>query len=201
MKSLRVLLADDHTILREGVRLLLSRSAGAPRLDVVAEAGSGPEALALAGQARPDVAVVDLALPGLHGLDVCRRLRAAGTPVVVLTMHVSAEHVRRAREAGAGAYVVKGSGVAQLASAIRAVAEGRQGPFPEAPPDPLAGLTPREREVLVEVARGASNREIAARLGVSIHTVNTHRVNVMEKLGVHDAVGLGRLAVSLGLLA
>ncbi len=197
---LRVLIADDHRILREGVALLLAASPGTPRLEVAGEAGSGPEALALAARLAPDGLVLDLALPGLPGIEVARRARARGVPVVVLTMHVSAEHVRQARAAGAAAYVVKGSGVGELAAAVRRAGAGGEGPFPDVAADPLERLTARERQVFVEVARGASNREIAARLGISIHTVNTHRVKLMEKLGVHDAVGLARLATATGLV-
>lgn len=197
---IRALLVDDHRILREGVRALLENGRGEPRIQIAAEAEDGSAALELLARVAPDVVVLDLALPGSPGLEVCRRARAAGARVVILTMHVSGEHVRRAREAGAGAYVVKGSGVGELAAAIRAVVAGKSGPFPEVAEDPIASLTAREREVLVEVARGRSNREIAGRLGISIHTVNTHRVHVMDKLGVHDAVALARLAVAAGLL-
>jgi DNA-binding NarL/FixJ family response regulator len=198
--SIRVVLADDHQILREGVTLLLQQWKGPPALAVVGEAGTGPEAVEMVTALRPQVLVVDLALPGLGGIEVCRRVRQGGTAVVVLTMHVSAEHVRLAREAGAAAYVVKGSGISELAEAISRVAAGGAGPFPHYASDPLLRLTVREREVLSEVARGRSNREIARDLGISMHTVNTHRVHLMEKLGVHDAVALTRLALAAGLL-
>lgn len=199
---IRVVLADDHQILREGVRHLLEEQTeqGSP-IEVVGEAETGPEASALLDRLTPDVMVVDLALPGFSGIEVCRQARLAGVAVVILTMHVSAEHVRRARAAGAAAYVVKGSGISALAEAIRQVAAGAQGPFPDTTADPLARLTTREREVLVEVAHGRSNREIASRLDISIHTVNTHRIHLMEKLGVHDAVALARLALLGGLLS
>jgi two-component system, NarL family, response regulator NreC len=200
MKNIRCLLADDHRILREGVRLLLERDRGSPKLEIVGEAENGPEAVELLEDLRPDVAVLDLALPGLGGLEVCREARGGGARVVILTMHVSAEHVRRAREAGADGYVVKGSGVSDLAAAVRRVVAGQPGPFPQVD-DPIGALTAREREVLVEVAQGRSNREIAGRLGISIHTVNTHRIHLMEKLGVHDAIALARLAISAGLLS
>lgn len=198
--SIRAVIVDDHQILREGVRLLLAHSGGEPAIDVVGEAASGTEAMALLESLKPDVLVLDMALPGVLGIDVCAAARARGVRVVILTMHVSPEHVRRARAAGADGYVVKGSGVSALAGAIRQVMSGGAGPFPETGNDLLSRLTAREREVLVEVAQGASNRDIAQRLGISVHTVNTHRIHVMEKLGVHDAVTLGRLAVQLGLL-
>ena len=198
--SIRALIVDDHQILREGVRTLLGNDRERPSIEVIGEAGSGSEALALLEERRPDVLVLDLALPGVLGIEVCRAARAKEIRVVILTMHVSSEHVRRAREAGADGYVVKGSGVSELARAIRAVVAGQPGPFPTVAPDAISKLTSREREVLVEIAQGHSNREIAARLGISMHTVNTHRIHVMEKLEVHDAVALTRLAVNAGLL-
>jgi DNA-binding NarL/FixJ family response regulator len=198
--AIRVVLADDHQILREGVTLLLQQWKGPPSLEVVGEAGTGPAAVEMVAALKPHVLVVDLALPGLGGIEVCRRVRQGGAGVVVLTMHVSAEHVRLAREAGAAAYVVKGSGISELADAISRVASGGTGPFPYDGADPLLRLTVRGREVLSEVALGRSNREIALYLGISMHTVNTHRVHLMEKLGVHDAVALTRLALTAGLL-
>jgi DNA-binding NarL/FixJ family response regulator len=201
--SIRVVLTDDHRIVREGVRSLLEDGAGDPPISVVGEAGNGPEAIALCKNLVPDVVVLDLALgtPRLGGFEVAAQLRRLGlsTRPVALTMYASTEHVRQAREQGFRAYVVKGSGVGELAAAIRAVAAGNDGPFPQTAPDPLQALTPREREVLVQIAAGASNREIAALLGISMHTVNTHRVHVMEKLGAHDVASLTRLAVGSGL--
>ena len=200
IRPIRALLVDDHQILREGVRLLLGQGTGAPPIEVVGEAATGTEALALLASLEPDILVLDLALPGVLGIDVCLAARARGVRVVILTMHVSSEHVRRARAAGADGYVVKGSGVSALAEAIRQVMAGGTGPFPAVEPDLLSRLTAREREVLALVAQGSSNRDVASQLGISVHTVNTHRIHVMEKLGVHDAVTLGRLAVRLGLL-
>jgi DNA-binding NarL/FixJ family response regulator len=200
--ALKVVLADDHRILREGIRALLEASPSQEGpIKVIGEAGDGVEALALCRKLSPDVLVLDLGLPKLSGLEVADELQRSGSDirVVVLTMHVTAEHVRRARECGGKAYVVKGSGVGELAKAIRVVAKGGEGPFPEMKSDPLATLTAREREVLVHIAKGGSNREIAAALDISVHTVNTHRVHLMEKLGAHDVVALTRLAVEAGL--
>jgi len=199
-RPIRALVVDDHQILREGVRMLLSQGSETPAIEVVGEAATGNEALALLASQNPDVVVLDLALPGVLGIEVCKQARARGVRVVILTMHVSSEHIRRAREAGADGYVVKGSGVSELAHAIRQVVAGGPGPFPAVVPDLISKLTAREREILVEVAQGHSNREIATRLGISMHTVNTHRIHVMEKLEVHDAVALTRLAVNAGLL-
>jgi DNA-binding NarL/FixJ family response regulator len=199
----RVVLTDDHRIVREGVRSLLEGSSGDPPISVVGEAVDGSQAVALCQSLEPDVVVLDLALgsPLMGGFEVAAQLRTLGlaTRPVALTMYASTEHVRKAREQGFRAYVVKGSGVGELAAAIRTVAAGNEGPFPNLDPDPLQALTPREREVLAQIAAGASNREIAQRLGISIHTVNTHRVHVMDKLGAHDVAALTRLAVGLGL--
>jgi DNA-binding NarL/FixJ family response regulator len=199
----RVVLTDDHRIVREGVRSLLEGSSGDPPISVVGEAVDGSQAVALCQSLEPDVVVLDLALgsPLMGGFEVAAQLRKLGlaTRPVALTMYASTEHLRKAREQGFRAYVVKGSGVGELAAAIRAVAAGHEGPFPNLAPDPLQALTPREREVLSQIAAGASNREIAQRLGISIHTVNTHRVHVMDKLGAHDVAALTRLAVGLGL--
>jgi DNA-binding NarL/FixJ family response regulator len=198
--AIRAVIVDDHQILREGVRLLLSQGSETPAIEVVGEAADGAEAIALLESKKPDVVVLDLALPGVLGIEVCKRAHASGIRVVILTMHVSSEHIRRARDAGADGYVVKGSGVSELAKAIRVVVAGGAGPFPLLAPDLISKLTAREREVLIEVAQGHSNREIAVHLGISVHTVNTHRIHVMEKLEVHDAVALTRLAVGAGLL-
>jgi DNA-binding NarL/FixJ family response regulator len=197
---IRAVLVDDHRILREGVRLLVEEDMAASRITIVGDAASGAEAQRLIDHLRPDVLILDLALPDMSGIEVCRQARARGVAVVILTMHVSSEHVRTARAAGAGAYVVKGSGISELAAAVRLVVAGESGPFPAVTEDPLGRLTAREREVLAEVAAGRSNKEIAGRLGISVHTVNTHRVHVMQKLGVHDAIALVRLAVGAGLV-
>jgi len=200
--ALRVVLADDHRIVREGVRALLEASTprNGRRVSVVGEAGNGPETLMLCKQLSPDVAVLDVSLPGASGFDVARQLRALPRPpaVVMLSMHVSPEHIRHAKEVGAAAYVIKGSGVTELADAIAHVAEGGSGPFPDVSPHGPR-LTDREREVLTAVASGKSNKEIAQKLGISIHTVNTHRVHLMEKLDVHDVASLTKIALDLGL--
>ncbi len=197
-----VVLADDHQIVREGVRALLEASAAqnGRRISVVGEAANASETLALCRQLSPHVAVLDVSLPGASGFEVAKQLRGLGKPpaIVMLSMHASPEHVRQARDVGAAAYVIKGSGVAELAEAIASVAEGGSGPFPEGSPMGPR-LTEREREVLAAVAGGRSNKEIAQKLGISIHTVNTHRVHLMEKLDVHDVASLTKIALDLGL--
>ena len=154
--ALKVVLADDHRILREGIRALLESSPSSETpIKVVGEAGDGLEALAMCRKLFPDVLVLDLGLPKLSGLEVAQELQRSGseTRVVVLTMHVTAEHVRRARECGGRAYVVKGSGVGELAKAIRIVARGGEGPFPEMKSDPLATLTARRASVFFTTRR------------------------------------------------
>jgi DNA-binding NarL/FixJ family response regulator len=210
---LRVVLADDHAILREGVRLVLEAQ---PDIAVVGEAGTGEEALALARALRPDVVVMDIAMPGLNGLEATRRLRAElpAVQVVVLTMHADEEYVRQVVQAGAAAYVLKQAAAQELVRALRAVRAGEAYLHPAVTralisdyrrrvddTGPADGLTPREREVLRLVARGASNRAIANDLGISVKTVEAHRANLMAKLAMHDRTELVRYAIRTGLIS
>src|SRR5690606_36903964 len=211
--STRILLADDHEMVRDGLRLLIqSRS----DLEVVAEASDGREAVELARSHRPDVAVLDLWMPYLSGVEATRQIvRAGPTRVLVLTMHESWTHVREALLAGALGYVVKRAAAAQLLEAVDAVRAGRAFMSPaishhmveavrggEAGREaPLAMLTEREREVLQLVAEGLSSKEIAAQLGLSVKTAETHRANLMGKLNVRKTSGLVRFAIREGLVA
>jgi DNA-binding NarL/FixJ family response regulator len=202
---IRVLLVEDHTIVRQGLRALLE-SAG--DLEVVGEAGRGDEAVQMAASLQPDVVLMDLSLPGLHGTEALRRIKTATprTRVVVLSMHVAPEIVARARAAGCDGYVVKGADVAELADAIRGAFRGTPYFSQEitnevrAGADPLERLSAREREVLKLIAEGNTNKRIAAQLGISVHTVNAHRVSLMAKLDIHDAQGLTRFALRHGLV-
>lgn len=206
VKRIRVLLVEDHTIVRQGLRVLLGASAD---LEVVGEAKDGVEAVRLAAELEPEVVVLDLSLPALHGTEALRRIKS-GTraKVVVLSMHSSPEVVARARDAGCDGYVVKGGDVAELGRAIRDALAGKPYFSPEvrsvevseSTTDPLARLSSREREVLALIADGGTNKSIASRLGISIHTVNAHRVNLMAKLDLHDAQGLTRFALRHGLI-
>lgn len=202
--GVRVLLAEDHTIVREGLRALLTRHG----VEVAGEAADGEAAVREAARLRPDVVVMDLSLPGLHGVDATRAVVAAGSAaVLVLSMHGGPEHVDPALRAGALGYLVKGSGLSELVTAIEAVARGeryvRGGAGPGAPAARAAdgpSLTPREREVLGLVTRGMSSAEIAAALDVSVKTVETHRANLLAKLAVPNVAALVGKALRLGLV-
>ena len=206
MKKIRVLLADDHAILRAGLRMLLDAQ---PDMAVVAEAADGEEAIRRACGSRPDVAVVDLTMPGLSGVETLEGLRreAPATRLLVLTMHDDPGYARLAMAAGASGHVVKDAESAELLAAIRAVHRGRTfvqvgaEPTPTEPPRPPAPpLSPRERQVLELLAHGHTNREVADRLALSVKTVETHRARLGDKLGLHTRADLVRLAIELGLL-
>jgi len=207
----RVLLADDHTLVRAGVRRILEAQ---PGLQVVGEAADGAAALAALGDRDVDVLVLDLTMPGMDGFEVLRRARsiAPGLRVLVLSMHADAEYVARAVREGADGYLLKDSAVQDLVAAIEAVRAGRAYHSPEVQrdlsdlvrgrptQDPLAELTEREREVLKCVAEGLSTKETAARFEISARTVETHRANLMRKLGVRSVAQLVRIAIREGLI-
>jgi DNA-binding NarL/FixJ family response regulator len=211
---IRVLLADDHTLVLAGIRGLLMNLAG---VDVVGTAGDGHETLRLAEELRPDVVLLDIGMPGMNGLEVAERLKKLDPAirVVILSMHLSEEYVLRALRAGAAGYLLKDSAVAELEVAVRAVARGETYLSPPVSKrvvdeyvsrtggivDPLAALTPRQREILQLVAEGHTSKEIAQRLGVSYRTVETHRNQLMKRAGVTDLAGLVRFAVRVGLVA
>ncbi len=205
---IRIVVADDHTIVRQGLRALLE---GQDDFEVVAEAGDGREALQLAREHGPDVLVMDLAMPGLNGVDATRQLHEEqpSTRVVVLSMHASAEYVRPAIAAGARGYLIKGSDLSDLVAAIRTVASGKAFVSPEAaavlvdaagPGAAGSELSSREREVLQLVGEGHSSAEIAELLGLSVKTVEGHRQRLMAKLEAGNVAGLVRHAIRLGLV-
>jgi DNA-binding NarL/FixJ family response regulator len=211
---IRVLLADDHTLVRAGIRGLLK---DLENVEVVGEAGDGQEAVRLAESLRPDVVLLDVGMPGLNGLEVAGRLATldASMRVVILSMHTSEEYVLRALRAGCAGYLLKGSAVSELELAVRAVARGETYLSPAVSKhvmddyvrrtggssDPLDALTPRQREVLQLVAEGNTSKDIAERLGLSFKTVEAHRAQIMERLGLHDLAGLVRFAVRIGLVS
>jgi DNA-binding NarL/FixJ family response regulator len=204
----RVLLADDHGVVREGLKVLLERAG----FQVVAEASDGREALDKAFALRPDVAEIDVTMPLLNGIDVARALRKEGlrTKVILLTFHTERQYVVPALEAGISGYVVKTQASADLVRALHEIGRGRiyvspaiSGDVGEAVRQRKAPnrdpLTRREREVLQLIAEGKSTKEVAGILGVSVKTADTHRTHIMAKLDIHDTAGLVRYAIREGL--
>jgi two-component system, NarL family, response regulator NreC len=211
--SIRVILADDHTILRQGLRLLL---ADEKDIQVLAEVGDGLEAIKQAEKLKPDVLVVDVMMPGMNGLEVARQMRerCPGVKVIVLSMHAREAYVTEAIRNGALAYVLKDSQATDLIKAIHEVIQGRRFLSPpltervlndyyqkaEQLNDPFDILTGREREVFQLVAEGLSTNEIAARLNVSSRTVDVYRANIMHKLNLKNQTDLIRLALRRGII-
>ncbi len=207
LSPLRVLVVDDHPIVREGVRRILE---AVPDMLVVGEASDGASALALAARLLPDAAVVDVGLPDMSGLALVRLLKAQREEltVVMLSMYDDAEYARESRAAGASAYVVKDSAATMLVTQLRlAVGGSRAATTPTEVPggftpwERIARLTPRECDVLRGIASGQTNKAIAASFGISPRTVETHRERLMRKLGVSTVAGLTALALETGMLA
>lgn len=209
---IRVLLADDHALVRAGMRSLLGAMA---QVDVVGEASSGEEALAIASRERPDVVLMDIAMRGMTGLEAAGRMRQAcpGVRVVILSMHSGEEYVLQALRAGAVGYLLKDAATGELELALRSVMRGEswfspavsrqvvEGYVQRVGGEPVADvLTARQREVLRLVARGRSTKEIAYDLNLSVKTVETHRAQIMERLGIRDVAGLVRYALRTGLV-
>ncbi|MEP7355071.1 MAG: response regulator transcription factor [Acidobacteriota bacterium] len=213
---IRILLADDHAVMRSGLRALLQQQAD---FEVVAEASDGREAVALAESTRPDVAVMDLTMPNLNGTEASRQITAKypNVAVVILTMHSDEAYVLRALKAGARGYLLKESAEAELISAIRAVQQGKAFFSPAVSKvlvqdyvrqlqdkdieDSYELLTPREREILQLIAEGKSNKDVANLLNLSVYTVETHRGNILEKLGLHTVPELILYAVRKGVIS
>jgi len=206
--AIRVLIADDHAVVREGIRRVLSSDGG---FDVVGEATNGAEAVELAVSLEPDVVVLDLTMPQLSGLEAATRIRerVPDVRVLVLSIHDHEEYVLQSVRAGAQGYLRKDSSPAELRRAIRAIYDGET--FFSAPmaltlssalqnERRISSLTSRERDVLIEIARGCSNKEIAARFGIGVRTVESHREALMKKLALRGVASLTKFAMDNGLL-
>lgn len=212
-KTIRVLLADDHALFRAGLRALLQSFDG---VQVVAEAGNGPDAIQLVERDRPNLVLMDIALPGPSGLEAAARITTSWPQVrvIILSMHSNEEYVRQALRAGASGYLLKGAEPPELELALKAVMRGetyltpsvskkvvdeylRQG----AAKNKGVALSPRQCEVLKLIAEGGSTKEIAGKLDLSVKTVEGHRAELMRRLEIHDVAGLVRYAIRIGLVA
>ncbi len=215
---MRVLLADDHHLVRAGIRALLE---GLPDVEIVAEAGDGQEALASLVRTKPDIALVDISMPGLNGLELASRAsrEVPETRLVILSVHGDASHVAQALRAGAKGYLVKDAAADELPILVRSVMRGETYLSPSISRHVVEGflgrasapgeensakpevLTSRQREILQLVAEGRSTKDIANLLELSVKTVETHRAQIMERLDIHDLAGLVRYAVRAGLVS
>ena len=216
MGQLRIVIADDHTILRNGLRLLLERQ---PEFVVVGEASTGREAIEIAQRESPEVVLMDIGMPAMNGIEATARITSAlpKTAVVILSVHSDESYILRALKAGARGYLLKDSAESDLIQAVRAVAAGKAFFSPAVSKvlaedyirqmrhrgleDPYDLLTARERELLQLIAEGKSAKEIAALLNLSAHTVDTHRGNLMQKLRVHSIPELILYAVRKGIIS
>jgi len=216
MKKIRVLLADDHTLMRRGLRLIVEQQ---PDLVVVGEAEDGRQAVALSASVKPDVAVLDIGMPNLNGIEAAKQITdvESGAAVVILSMHADETYILRALKAGARGYLLKDSAESDVVRAIRSVAEGKSFFSPAVSKvmledyvkklqrtgseDSYDLLTPREREILQLVAEGKSNKEVANLLHLSVYTVETHRANIMEKLKLKSVPELILYAVRKGIIS
>jgi two-component system response regulator NreC len=216
VKPIRILLADDHTVMRRGLRLLLESQ---PEFSVVAEAADGRQAVEQAEATQPDVAVIDIAMPNLSGIEAAQRIAAAvpQTAIVILSMHSDESYVLRALKVGAKGYLLKDSAEGDLIDAIKAVHQGKTFFSPEiskmlvedyvreirtrGAEDSYDLLTSREREILQLLAERKSNKEIAQSLNLSIYTIETHRRNLQEKLNLHSLAELILYAVRKGVIS
>jgi len=217
MKKIRILIADDHSIVRTGLRLLLSSST---EFSVVGEASSGEEAIAFVTRQKPDIAIVDISMPTMNGIEATHHIKEINpnTKVIILTIHEDEEYVFQMLRAGASGYILKDAGKNELFAAIRAVNSGDRFFSPgiskmmidefvnrahangAKPPAQKPLLTKREIEVLKLIAEGLTNPEIASRLYLSARTVDTHRTNLMRKLKIHDIAGLVTYAITRSIM-
>jgi DNA-binding NarL/FixJ family response regulator len=216
MKKLRILLADDHIVMRTGLRALLERQ---PNLEVVGESENGRETVALAASLRPDVVVMDVGMPVLNGIEATQMIvtQCPTIAVVILSMHADESYVMRALKAGARGYLLKDSAAADLIGAIQAISQGKSFFSPKVSRilaedyvrvlkqkgavDTYDLLTSREREILQLLAEGKSNKEVATALNISPYTVETHRSHILQKLNLHNSAELVLYAVRRGIIS
>ena len=214
-KKIRVIVADDHSVVRQGIRHVLEASA---EFEVVGDAASGAEVEALVRAEDPDIVILDISMPGLSGIEVTATIRARfpRCRILILSMYDNQEYVLEAVRAGAHGYLLKDTAADDLPAALRSIHAGEafyspriaakltaavKGDFGDAPAvGALATLTSREREVLRGIARGLTNKDIAAELGISPRTVETHRESLMRKVGIRHVAGLTKLALETGLV-
>jgi len=216
VSTVRIVLADDHTVMRSGLRLLLERQ---PNLQVVGEAADGRQAVALSETAHPDVVIMDIAMPNLSGIEATRQIMSKNpkTAIAILSMHSDESYVIRALKAGARAYLLKDSAEADLLAAVRALTEGKSFFSPaiskilvedymrqlesRGAEDTYELLTTREREILQLLAEGKTNKDVANMLNLSLYTVETHRTHILQKLNLHSVPELILYAVRKGIIA
>ena len=216
MNPVRIVLADDHTVMRNGLRLLLERQ---PHLQVVGEAADGRQAVSLSESANPDVVIMDIGMPNLNGIEAARQIvnHNPHTAIAILSMHSDESYVIRALKAGARAYLLKDSAEADLLAAVRALTEGKSFFSPaiskilvedymrqlesRGAEDTYELLTNREREILQLLAEGRTNKEVANMLNLSLYTVETHRTHILQKLNLHSVPELILYAVRKGIIA
>jgi len=213
MSPIRILIVEDHALVRAGMKALLQKIEG---IEVVGDMGDGLEAVKSVQMDAPDLVLMDIAMPGLNGLDATARIvkDSPTTRVILLSMHANEEYFRQALQVGASGYLLKGAELAELELAIRTVSRGETyltptiakyaveayRTKPKGLSGPLARLSSRQREILQLIAEGQTTKDIAQRLSVSVKTVETHRSQLMERLDIHDVPGLVRLAIRVGLI-
>jgi len=208
---MKIIVADDHTLVRAGLISLIARL---PEMEVVGEAADGRQALRMVRDLLPDMVLMDIAMPGLNGLEAAERIHGIHpqTKIIILSMHASEEYVAQALKAGASGYLLKDAATSELETALKFVAAGQFYLSPaisrqvvdnylRGGPTGVELLTPRQREILQLVAEGRSTREIADTLHLSVKTVETHRAQLMERLDIHDVAGLIRYALKKGLIS
>ncbi|MBI5031459.1 MAG: response regulator transcription factor [Chloroflexi bacterium] len=214
MNPITILLADDHTLIRAGIRALLQKLES---VQVVGEAANGLEAVRLAEELHPEIVLMDLAMPEMGGFEATSLLaqKCPAIRVIILSMHLEPEYVMRALQSGAKGYLLKGARIPELELAITSVANdetylspaasklivGEVTRLSEEKTQPLDQLTPRQKQVLKLIAEGFSTKEIAQKLGVGVKTVKTHRAELMEQLDIHEIAGLVRFAIRVGLVS